>query len=54
MPGERRELLRGAATCCLSTVIPDGPQQRTQTWVDTDGRDVLINTVVGHQKVRNV
>ena len=26
----------------------------TQTWVDTDGAHVLINTVEGHQKVRNV
>jgi PPOX class probable F420-dependent enzyme len=26
----------------------------TQTWVDTDGEHVLINTVEGFQKVRNV
>jgi len=34
--------------------MPDGSPQLTQTWVDTDGRHVLINTVEGHQKVRNV
>ena len=34
--------------------MPDGSPQMTQTWVDTDGHDVLINTVRGHQKVRNV
>ncbi len=54
LPGELVELLRGTATCYLSTVMPDGSPQLTQTWVDTDGRDVLINTVVGHQKVKNV
>ena len=32
----------------------DGAPQMTQTWVDTDGRNVLINTVEGHQKVRNI
>ena len=47
-------LLRSGATCYLATTMPDGSPQMTQTWVDTDGRDVLINTVRGHQKIRNV
>ena len=34
--------------------MPDGSPQMTQTWVDTDGRNVVINTVEGHQKVRNI
>jgi PPOX class probable F420-dependent enzyme len=34
--------------------MPDGSPQLTQTWVDTDDRDILINTVVGHQKAHNV
>ena len=34
--------------------MPDGSPQLTQTWVDTDGEHVLINTVDGHQKVRNM
>lgn len=54
LPVELVELLRGTAACYLSTVMPDGSPQLTQTWVDTDGRDVLINTVVGHQKVKNI
>jgi PPOX class probable F420-dependent enzyme len=32
----------------------DGSPQLTQTWVDTDGRNILINTVQGYQKVRNI
>lgn len=54
LPGDLVQLLRGSATCYLSTVMPDGSPQVTQTWVDTDGHDVVINTVVGHQKVKNV
>jgi hypothetical protein len=34
--------------------MPDGSPQLTQTWVDTDGTYILINSVEGHQKVRNV
>jgi len=34
--------------------MPDGSPQLTQTWVDTDGAHILINTVRGHQKVRNI
>ena len=49
-------LLRSGATCYLATTMPDGSPQLTQTWVDVDatGEHVLINTVVGHQKARNV
>jgi PPOX class probable F420-dependent enzyme len=34
--------------------MPDGSPQLTQTWVDTDGANILINTVQGFQKVRNI
>ena len=47
-------LLRAPSTCYLATLMPDGAPQLTQTWVDTDGRYVLINTVATHQKVANV
>jgi PPOX class probable F420-dependent enzyme len=48
------ELLRQPSTCYLATLMPDGSPQLTQTWVDTDGEHVIINTVQGFQKVRNV
>ncbi len=38
----------------LTTLMPDGSPQITQTWVDTDGEHVVINTVQGFQKVKNV
>src|ERR1700733_8357745 len=46
-------LLRQPSPCFLTTLMPDGSPQMTQTWVDTDGEHILINTVQGFQKVRN-
>jgi PPOX class probable F420-dependent enzyme len=34
--------------------MPDGSPQLTQTWVDTDGDHILINSVEGFQKIRNI
>jgi PPOX class probable F420-dependent enzyme len=34
--------------------MADGSPQVTQTWVDTDGAHVLINSVSTHVKVRNI
>jgi PPOX class probable F420-dependent enzyme len=47
-------LLRQPSLCFVTTLMPDGAPQMTQTWVDTDGEHVVINTVQGFQKVRNV
>jgi PPOX class probable F420-dependent enzyme len=47
-------LLRAPSPCYISTIMPDGSPQLTQTWVDTDGEHVIINTVDGFQKVRNI
>lgn len=47
-------LLRQASPCFLTTLMPDGSPQVTQTWVDTDGTNLLVNTVQTHQKTRNV
>jgi PPOX class probable F420-dependent enzyme len=54
LPERVLDLLRAPSTCYLATTMPDGSPQVTQVWVDTDGTDVLINTVEGHQKLRNV
>ncbi|MBV2357141.1 PPOX class F420-dependent oxidoreductase [Streptomyces sp. J2-1] len=47
-------LLRRPATCYIATTMPDGSPQLTQTWVDTDGKNILINSVESHQKTRNI
>ena len=47
-------LLTQPSTCFLATTMPDGSPQLTQTWVDTDGEHILINTVQGFRKVKNI
>ena len=49
-----RKMLEGKNFVYIATVNPDGTPQVTPTWVDTDGKFVLINTAVGRVKVRNV
>ena len=48
------DLLRRPSPCFVATLMPDGAPQLTQTWVDTDGTHLLINTVEGFQKVLNM
>jgi PPOX class probable F420-dependent enzyme len=54
LPDDVVALLRGPNPCFVATVMPDGSPQTTETWVDTDGHHVVINTVEGFQKVRNL
>jgi PPOX class probable F420-dependent enzyme len=54
LPEDLITLLRQPSPCFLATLMPDGSPQMTRTWVDTDGEHVVINTVQGHQKVKNV
>lgn len=48
------ELLRQPSLCFIATTMPNGSPQLTETWVDTDGAHIVINTVQGYQKVRNI
>ena len=54
LPEDLIALMRQPSPCFLSTLMPDGSPHMTQTWVDTDGEHVVINSVQGHQKVRNI
>ncbi len=54
LPDDLLDLLRKPSPCFVATTMPDGAPQLTQTWVDTDGAHVLINTVRGFQKLRNL
>jgi PPOX class probable F420-dependent enzyme len=47
-------LLRAPSVCYIATTMADGSPQMTQTWVDTDGERILINSVQGYVKLRNV
>jgi len=54
LPENLVELLRRPSICFITTLMPDGSPQITETWADTDGKHIIINTVHGFQKVRNV
>nr|WP_246576497.1 PPOX class F420-dependent oxidoreductase [Actinospica durhamensis] len=54
MPEDLVKLLEQTPLCYLATTMPDGSPQLTQTWVDTDGEHVLINSVLTHVKTRNI
>ena len=54
LPERLLALLSRPSPCFIATTMPDGSPQLTQTWVDTDGTHVLVNTVAGFQKVRNM
>ena len=54
IPQDILDLLRAPSLCFVTTLMKDGSPQTTETWVDTDGEHVVINTVDGFQKVRNI
>ncbi len=54
LPEGLLDLLRSPSTCYVATTMPDGSPQLTQTWVDTDGTNIVVNTVQGFQKLRNI
>src|SRR5580693_4853411 len=47
-------LLKKPSPCFITTLMPDGSPRTTETWVDTDGEHVIINTVQTHLKVKNI
>ena len=47
-------LLEQRSICYIATTMADGSPQLTQTWVDTDGEHVIINSVQGYVKVKNI
>ncbi|NJC72199.1 PPOX class F420-dependent oxidoreductase [Planosporangium thailandense] len=54
LPDDLLALLHQPSTCFLATVMADGSPHLTQTWADTDGRHILINSVQGFQKIKNI
>lgn len=54
LPEGLLSLLNRPSHCYLATVMGDGAPHLTQTWVDTDGKHILINSVEGFQKIKNI
>jgi PPOX class probable F420-dependent enzyme len=49
-----RKLLDGSNYAVLATVNPDGSPQTSVMWIGRDGDDVLLSTVQGRVKHRNM
>lgn len=54
IPAAYRDLLEGRIYAALSTVMPDGQPQSTVVWCDVDGAHVLVNTMRGFRKEKNM
>lgn len=54
IPESHRDIILGKNFGHLSTLMPDGSPQSTPVWVDLEGDLVVVNTVDGRQKARNL
>lgn len=54
IPESHRDLLEGPVNVVLTTILPSGQPQTTPIWCNLDGDDVLINTMQGFRKEKNM
>jgi PPOX class probable F420-dependent enzyme len=54
VPESHRDLLNGPRVAALTTVMPDGQIQTTVVWCNYDGTHVLVNTMYGFRKEKNM
>lgn len=54
LPDDLIELLGKPSPCFVATLMADGSPQLTETWVTTDGANVVLNIVGGMQKEKNL
>jgi PPOX class probable F420-dependent enzyme len=54
IPDRGREILEKRSIGHIATLMKDGAPQVTPVWVDVDGDDILVNTLKGRLKDRNL
>ena len=54
IPESHRDLLNGPRVAALTTVMPDGYPQTTVVWCNFDGTHMLVNTMRGFRKEKNM
>jgi PPOX class probable F420-dependent enzyme len=54
IPESHRDLIDGNYNAALTTIMPDGQPQTTPVWCNREGEYVLINTMCGFQKEKNL
>lgn len=54
IPDSHCDLIDGPYWAALTTIMPDGQPQCTPIWCNRDGDDILINTMQGFRKEKNL
>jgi PPOX class probable F420-dependent enzyme len=54
IPDTHRDLIDGPVLVTFTTIMPDGQPQSTIVWCNSEGDHVLVNSVVGRRKDKNV
>ncbi|MBZ0281306.1 MAG: PPOX class F420-dependent oxidoreductase [Anaerolineae bacterium] len=54
IPKSHSDLIDGNYNVALTTIMPDGQPQTTPVWCNREGDYVLINTMRGFQKEKNM
>lgn len=54
IPESHRDLINGPRVAALTTLMPDGQPQTTVVWCNFDGNHVLVNTMRGFRKEKNM
>jgi len=54
IPESHRYLIDGPYCVALSTIMPDGQPQVTPVWCNREGNFILINTMKGFRKEKNM
>ncbi len=54
IPESHRYLIEGPYCVALTTIMPDGQPQTTPVWCNCEGEYVLINTMQGFRKEKNM
>ncbi len=54
LPQKIKDHLDARALAVLTTLRPDGSPHSAPVWATTDGDDILVSTVQGRQKERNL
>lgn len=54
IPASHLDLITGAYCAALTTIMPDGQPQTTPVWCNCDDEYVLVNTMRGFRKEKNM
>jgi PPOX class probable F420-dependent enzyme len=54
IPESHRDLIDGPVLVTFTTIMPDGQPQSTVVWCNSDEEYVLVNSITGRRKEKNI